>query len=52
MFMPIRNDNGFEECLTCKHCETKTCRMCSDAELYEEMEDAGEKANRRELEFA
>ena len=48
----IRNDNGFEECLTCKNWESNECRMCSDADLYEEMDDAGESSDRRELEFA
>lgn len=53
MVIPIRNDNGFPECLDCLHFESKVCKFCTDAELFEdEFEDQFENADEKELEFA
>lgn len=35
MFVRIRADNGFEECLSCAHCETSVCLVCDEASKYE-----------------
>ena len=35
MFIRIRNDNGFDECLSCARCETSTCAFCDEADQYE-----------------
>lgn len=50
MVIPIRNDNGFPECETCLNFDSRVCKFCTDAELFED--EFGEDVAEKELEFA
>lgn len=36
MFIRIRNDNGYDLCPTCAHCESELCMFCDEGDQYEE----------------
>lgn len=56
MYIKIRNDNGFDLCLTCANIESSDCLVCTEGQMYEESEFAREEElmgeDAQELEFA